>query len=110
MSLQLKKGDQVRVRTGKYKGREERILEVIRDSDGRVAKVIVEHVNMMRRHTRASQKQQGRITEKEAPIDASNVMLIDPDSGKSTRFGAKMEQDGNKKTKTRIARQSGKPV
>jgi large subunit ribosomal protein L24 len=107
MSLQLKKGDRVRVRTGKYKGREERILDVIRDSGGRVSKVIVEHVNMMRRHTRATQKQQGGITEKEAPIDASNVMLIDPKTNQSTRFGAGKDDEGRK---IRIARRSGSPV
>ncbi len=107
MSLQIKKGDQVRIRTGKYKGREERVLDVIRAGNGKVAKVVVEHVNIVHRHTRASQQQQGGIMEKEAPIDVSNVMLIDPKSQEATRFGVGKDKDGNK---IRIARKSGEPV
>ena len=107
MGLQLKKGDRVRVRTGKDKGRVERILEVLRDKNGLVERVIVEHVNMCRRHTRASANQQGGIVEKEAAIRASNVMLVDPKTNQSTRFRAGTDGDG---AKIRISVKSESPV
>jgi len=107
MSLHIKKGDRVRVRTGKDRGRVERVLEVLRDSRGQVVKVVVEHVNMMRRHKRPSYRQQGGIQEKEAPIHASRVMLVDPKTNQSTRFGVGRNAEGQK---IRISKKSGSPV
>jgi len=109
MSLQIKKGDRVRVRTGRDKGRVERVLGVRRDTSGRVVKVLVEHVSMVRRHKRAAgrQQQQGGIQEQEAYIDVSNVMLVDPKNSQSTRFGVGQSPDGKK---VRISRKSGSPV
>ncbi|MCX7014302.1 MAG: 50S ribosomal protein L24 [Candidatus Sumerlaeota bacterium] len=108
MSLQIKKGDRVRVRTGRDKGRLERVLGVRRDARGRVVKVLVEHVNLVRRHQRAKgRQQQGGIQEKEAYIDVSNVMLVDPKNNLSTRFGVGEGAEGKK---VRISRKSGSPV
>jgi large subunit ribosomal protein L24 len=108
MSLQIKKGDRVRVRTGKDKGSAGRILEVLRDKRGRVARVLVEHVNMVFRHKRSSStQQQGGIVEQEAPINISNVMLIDPETNEATRFGSRIGEDGRRE---RVSRRSGKPL
>ena len=107
MGLQLKKGDRVRVRTGKDKGRVERILEVLRGKDGLVNKVLVEHVNTVKRHTRASANQPGGIIEKESPIHASNVMLVDPKSDQATRYRAGQDDSG---AKIRVSVKSNSPV
>lgn len=99
--LQVRKGDQVLVIAGKDKGKKGRILEAY-PSEGRV---LVEGVNMMKRHTRPNQANpQGGIVEREAPIHASNVMILDPKSGEPTRIGKKILKDG---TKVRYAKKSG---
>jgi len=72
-------------------------------------KVIVEHVNMIKRHTRPNPNQgvKGGIVEKEGPIHASNVMVVDPKTGKPTRVGHRTLADGKK---VRIARRSGEMI
>ena len=101
--FKIRKGDQVVVTTGREKGRQGEVVEVLR-KDGRV---LVQGVNMVKRHTRPSQTSPGGIVEKEAPLHVSNVALIDPDSGKPTRVGYEVGKDG---AKTRIARRSGKAI
>lgn len=82
----LKKGDQVIVITGVSKGVTGEILEV----DPVKGKVTVEDVNIKKKHMQPTRENQGGIVEQEAPIDISNVMLIDPQSGEPTRVGRKM--------------------
>jgi len=94
----LKVGDLVQVIRGKDKGKKGKITKIIVDDD----KVVVEGVNTVTRHTRPSPRNQqgGKIT-KDAPIHASRVMPIDPESGKPTRVKIKTAEDG---TKTRVGK------
>ena len=97
--MKIKKGDTVKVIAGKDKDKEGKVLAV---KDG---KVLVEGVNMVTKHTKPSAaNQQGGIVNKEAPIDASNVMLVV--KGKATRVGFKM--DGDKKV--RVAKATGEVI
>ena len=97
--MKIKKGDTVKVIAGKDKDKEGKVLAV---KDG---KVLVEGVNMVTKHTKPSaQNQQGGIVNKEAYIDASNVMLVV--NGKATRVGFKM--DGGKKV--RYAKATGEVI
>ena len=97
--MKIKKGDTVKVIAGKDKDKEGKVLAV---KDG---KVLVEGVNMVTKHTKPSAaNQQGGIVNKEAPIDASNVMLVV--KGKATRVGFKMEGD----KKVRFAKATGKVI
>lgn len=91
MGLRLKKEDTVLVTTGKDKGKRGRVLSV---DEG---KVIVERVNLIKRHQKPNkQHQQGGIIEKEAPLALSNVTLICPKCDKPTRIGNKILDDGRK--------------
>ena len=102
--IQIMKGDRVRVIRGNYREMEGSVLEVQR-AKGRVR---VEGVNMRKRHTRPSQSDpEGGIITFEAPIDISNVMLIDPTGDTASRIRIRVEEDG---TKERIAVKSGNPV
>jgi large subunit ribosomal protein L24 len=106
--IKLRKNDKVKVISGNHKGKEGKILKVFRKKD----RVIVEGVNIIKRHTRASQKNpQGGITQKEAAINVSNVMLIDPKSNEPTRLGMQVITDdqGNKK-RMRYAKKSGEII
>ncbi|MGN0904080.1 MAG: 50S ribosomal protein L24 [Alphaproteobacteria bacterium] len=102
MANKIKKGDQVIVTTGRDKGK---TGEVIR-SMPKEGKVIVQGLNMVKCHTRPSQTSAGGIISKEAPIDVSNVALVDPASGKATRVGFKVV-DG---AKVRYAKRSGEVI
>ena len=100
-AMKIKKGDLVKVIAGKDKDKEGKVIVV----DQKNGKVIVEGVNMMTKHTKPSAaNQQGGIVTTEAPIDASNVMLVV--DGKATRVGFKVE-DGKK---VRIAKSTGKVI
>ncbi|GMV08260.1 MAG: 50S ribosomal protein L24 [Gemmatimonadota bacterium] len=102
--LKIMKGDRVRVIRGNFRDMEGTVLEVMRDA-GRVR---VEGVNMRKRHTRPSQANpDGGIITFEAPIDVSNVMLIDPATGEPSRTRVRIEEDG---TKERISVKSGNPI
>ena len=84
----VKKGDKVRVIAGKDKGTEAVVLTAL----PKVNKVIVEGVNIVKKHQKPSQANQtGGIVEVEAPIHVSNVMFVDPTTGKATRTGFKVE-------------------
>jgi large subunit ribosomal protein L24 len=100
MKFKIKKGDKVVVITGRDKGKSGEVLRVLRD-EGRV---IVQGVNMIKRHTRQSPGQPGGIVEKEAAIHISNVAHIDPKSNQPTRVGYKRLEDGRK---VRYAKRSG---
>ena len=101
--FKLKKGDDVVVVSGRDKGKTGSILRVLREDD----RVLVDGVNMVKRHTRPSQAQSGGIVAKEAPIHISNVALADPKDGSATRVGYKFLEDGRK---VRFAKQSGEVI
>ncbi len=100
--MKIKKGDQVIVTTGRDKGKQGEVLRAMPKTN----KVVVQGVNIVKRHTRPSQTNAGGIISKEAPIDVSNVALIDPETGKATRVGFKVV-DGEK---VRVAKKSGKVI
>ncbi|OEF98018.1 50S ribosomal protein L24 [Desulfuribacillus alkaliarsenatis] len=102
--MHVKKGDEVVVIAGKDKGKKGKVLTSFPTD----AKVLVEGVNMVKKHARASQQNpQGGILNQEAPIHVSNVMLIDPKSGEATRVGKKILSDGKK---VRVAKKSGEAI
>ena len=88
----LKKGDTVIVRTGKDKGKQGRILQVLPKKNA----VLVEKVNMIKRHTKQDRDKEGGIVEKEAPIHISKVMYFESISGKGVRISHKILEDGRK--------------
>lgn len=89
----VKKGDVVTVISGDYKGKQGTVIKVIAKTN----RVVVEGVNIVTRHMRPSQANpEGGIVKKEAPINASNVMLIDPKTNKPTRVGFKKDENGKK--------------
>ena len=97
--MTIKKGDEVVVISGKYKGVKGKVLEA-RPTESRV---VVEGVNRRKWHIKPTQEQPGHIVDREAPVHVSNVALIDPKTKKATRAGYKMEQG----KKVRIAKKSG---
>jgi large subunit ribosomal protein L24 len=102
--LHIKKGDTVIVITGESKGQKGRVLEINRDKN----KAIVEGVNMVSKHTKPNAKApQGGIIKKEAFVHISNLMLVDPASGKATRVGRKLN-DKNKLV--RYSKKSGEEI
>ncbi len=102
--LHIKKGDTVIIITGESKGQKGRVLEIDRDKN----KAIVEGVNMVSKHTKPNAKApQGGIIKKEAPVHISNVMLVDPTTGKPTRIGRKFN-DKNKLV--RFSKKSGEEI
>lgn len=103
MAAKFKKGDTVTVLAGKDKGKRGEILRVLREE----SRLLVQGVNMVKRHTRPSQTTQGGIVEKEASIHVSNVSHIDPKSDEPTRVGFKLMEDGSK---VRFAKHSGEVI
>ena len=102
--MRIRKNDMVRVISGNDKGKDGKILKVFPGSN----RVIVEKVNMIKRHTRASKDvPQGGIIEKEGPINASNVMLICPNTSKPTRIGKDILSDGSR---ARVSKRSGEMI
>lgn len=90
----IKKGDEVVVLTGKYRGQRGTVTRVLTGDD----QVIVENINMVKRHTRPNpmRGEAGGIVEKEAPIDISNVAIYNPVTQKPDRVGFKFLEDGRK--------------
>lgn len=99
----IRKGDNVIVISGREKGKSGAVLRVLRSEN----RVLVQGINMVKRHTRPSQVSAGGILEKESPLHISNVALVDPKEGGPTRIGAKFLEDGRK---VRVARRSGEVV
>ena len=83
--FKIKTGDSVIVITGKDKGKTGNVTSVVKSND----RVIVEGVNIVKRHRKATQESPGKIEELEAPIHISNVMVVDPSTGEPTRIGRK---------------------
>jgi large subunit ribosomal protein L24 len=102
--LHIAKGDRVRVIRGAAKGTEGTVLRVL----PRKGRVVVDGVNVVSKHRRATQTgEEGGIIHFPAPIDASNVMLLDPKSGEPTRVRRKLDTDG---TVERLSVKSGQPI
>ena len=99
----IRKGDTVMVLTGRDKGKEGTVLKVVTAKD----RVIVQGVNMVKRHFRGGQGQPPGIVDKEAAIHVSNVALIDPKEGKPTRVTFKVLDGGRK---VRVAKRSGEVI
>jgi large subunit ribosomal protein L24 len=101
--FKIKKGDQVVVIAGRDKGRSGEVLKVLRAQN----RLIVQGVNMVKRHTRQSPGQTGGIVDREGSIHISNVAMADPKGGAATRVGYRFLDDG---TKVRFARRSGEVI
>ena len=99
--LHIKKGDTVVVISGNSKGQSGKVLEVVREDE----RAIVEGVNLVSKHTKPNAKSpQGGIIKREGPIHVSNLMLLDPTSGKPTRIGRRIGDNGKL---VRFAKKSG---
>lgn len=103
MAQKIKKGDKVVVLAGKYRGVEGEVLQVMPRDD----KLLVQGVNLIKKHQKQTQTEQGGIITREAPIHVSNVAYLDKESGKATRVGFKINDDG---TKVRVAKRSGEVI
>ena len=102
--IKIVRGDRVRVIRGNHRDAEGSVLRVIRKSD----QVVVQGVNMRKRHTRPSQANpEGGIVTSEAPIHVSNVMLVEPSSGDAGRVRTRLEAGG---LKERVSVRSGNPI
>ena len=101
--LKIRRGDEVVVITGKDKGKTGEVVRVMPKEN----RVIVKGVNMIKRHQRQSQTQEGGIVAREASIHISNLALADPKDGKPSRVGFKTLEDG---TKVRFAKRSGEVI
>ena len=100
----LQRGDEVIVISGKDKGKKGKVMRLFQEEN----RVIVEGVNLVKRHMRPNPRmQQGGILEREQPIAASNVMLVDPSTGKGTRIKVKTDDKG---VKIRVAAKSGEEI
>lgn len=98
----IKKNDTVIIRTGADKGKQGKVLEILADN----TRVLVEGINIKKKHARKDQGGKGQIVEVASPLHISNVALIDPQTKKATRVGFEMKGD----KKVRIARKSGKEL
>ena len=102
--LHIKKGDTVKVIAGDDRGKEGRVLSVEASKN----RAIVEGVNIITKATKPNaQHPQGGLIKKEAPINISNIALIDPKSGKATRVGYRKDDDGKK---VRYSKKSGQEI
>ncbi|OGH86494.1 MAG: 50S ribosomal protein L24 [Candidatus Magasanikbacteria bacterium RIFOXYC12_FULL_33_11] len=102
--MKIKTGDKVKVLSGKDRGKTGKILQVLTNKTTNRVFVVVEGANLLKKHLRAGkQGEKGQIIELPAPMDISNVMLIDGNSKKPTRVGYKIEGDKKK----RVAKVSG---
>ena len=100
--MNLKVGDKVIVIAGSNKGKEGTIKKVLKKEN----RVIIEGLNLVKKHQKGNGQESGGILEVEAPIHASNVMIIDPKTKKPTRIGKKIEKD----KKVRIAIKSSEKL
>jgi len=108
----IRKGDMVRVLAGRdrlgFASRSARVLAVNRKE----GTVTVEHAQMIKKHTRRNPQKNvaGGVLDKEAPINVSNVMLVCPACDRPTRIGQKVQQEGDRKVRTRVCRHCGATV
>ncbi len=103
--MTIKTGDNVRVLTGKDKGKQGKVLQVF----PKLQRVVVEGVNLAKRHLGArGQAGKGQIVSFPAPLHASNVMIVSPTTGKVGRLGVKLVEKDGAKTRVRVLRSKGK--
>ncbi len=103
MSATIKKGDRVIVTTVRDKGKKGEVLKVFPKEE----RALVSNVNVVKRHQRQTQRAQGGIVNKEAPVHLSNLAHVDPKSGNATRVGWKVLEDGRR---VRFAKKSGEVI
>jgi len=102
--IHIKKGDTVYVNSGEDRGQQGRVLEVY----PKQYRALVEGINMVSKHTKPnSDNPQGGIIQKEAPVDISNLMLVDPSTGEPTRIGRKLDNNGKL---VRYSKKSGEEI
>jgi large subunit ribosomal protein L24 len=101
--FKIKKGDSVVVISGRDRGKRGEVMRVMRKED----RLVVQGLNMIKRHTRPSAGHPGGIVDKEASIHVSNVAHVDPASSRPTRIGYKVLEDGRK---VRFAKRSGEVI
>lgn len=101
--MNFKTGDKVVVISGKDKGKEGKITHILRSEN----RVVVEGVNIVKKHVKPNGQNTGSIVEVEAPIHASNVMIVDPKTGKRTRIGHTIDKKGKK---IRVAKKSNESL
>jgi large subunit ribosomal protein L24 len=107
--MKIKKSDNVIVISGNSRGKTGKVLKVFPKDQ----RVIVEGINLRKRHTKPTQANpQGGILEKESPIDASNVMIVDPNNSRPSRLGSQiiLDEKTGKKKHVRISRTSGEMI
>jgi len=103
VKMKIKKDDEVIVVAGKDKGKKGKVTKTLPAQN----RVIVEGVNIVKKHQKPTQIDAGGIKEIEKSIHVSNIALLDPKEGKATRAGYKIDKDG---TKTRFAKRSGETL
>ncbi len=101
--MKLKQGDKVVVIAGKDKGKEGKVIKTLRAEN----KVVVEGINMIKKHVKPQGNEAGSILEMEAPLNASNVMIIDPKTKKRARIGHTTNKEGKK---IRVSRKSNEKL
>lgn len=101
--MNFKTGDKVVVTAGKNRGKEGKITMILREDN----RVVVEGVNLIKKHIKPNGQSAGSIVEREAPIHASNVMHLDPKTKKPTRIGHTIDKKGKK---IRIAKKSNEKI
>ena len=102
-AAKIKRGDRVIVLTGRDKGKQGEVIRVVPKEN----RAFVRGVNMVRKHQKQTQTEQGGIISKEGPIQLSNIAVEDPKDGKPTRIGFKTLENGDK---VRVARRSGEVI
>jgi large subunit ribosomal protein L24 len=103
--MKIRKGDTVKVIAGKDKGKTGSVIATMSETN----QVVVEEVNVVKRHQKNKRsRSQGQIIEKSMPIDASNVSLME--GGKAVRAGYAFEGEGEKRTKVRVSKATGKQI
>ena len=103
VKLKIRRGDKVVVLAGRDKGKHGEVVKAFPTEN----KVLVQGVNMVRKHQKQTPSQQGGIIAKEAPIHVSNLAIEDPKDGSPTRIGYKILDDGRK---VRFAKRSGEVI
>lgn len=101
--FKIKRNDKVRVITGKNKGQEGSVIKVLKEKD----MLLVSGINVVKKHTKPNQMNPGGIVSKELPIHISNVTMICSKTGKSTKVGYKILEDGKK---VRFAKETGEII
>ena len=101
--MNFKVGDEVVVITGSDKGKKGKIIKTLKENN----KVVVEGVNIIKKHIKPNGQTAGSIEEMEAPIHASNVMIVDPKTNKRTRIGHTVDKKGKK---IRISKKSNESL